>query len=84
MESSSQDGDGVRFSPRNLPDSSVEYLLLLLGPSTEGQRGLRDIEVVRKAAEQMIQDIAKGYIWQRDEFHLDVQSENGNALVPLR
>ncbi|KAI2464504.1 SGT1-domain-containing protein [Annulohypoxylon bovei var. microspora] len=81
--------DKIEFSegdfgalPRSLPENCVEYLLFALDNKNEARSLLSDLEDIRKAAIQLCDSIAKGYIWQRDSFQLRL--ERDQDLVYLR
>ena len=73
---------GLGKFPRRLPENCVEYLLFILDNSIETRSILSELESIRKAAMQLCENIAKGYIWQRDSFQLRVEREQD--LVYLR
>lgn len=69
---------------RELPDNSVEYLLFVIGDDTpESKDTLMQLEKLRRSALDLCQNIAKDYIWQRDEFKLELKNEGGKATSPL-
>ncbi|KAI2602977.1 SGT1-domain-containing protein [Hypoxylon fragiforme] len=68
--------------PRKLPENCVEYLLFILDNKLEPRNVLPELEAVRKAAINLCDTVAKGYIWQRDSFQLRI--ERDQHLVYLR
>ncbi|CAM1503698.1 Fc.00g012890.m01.CDS01 [Cosmosporella sp. VM-42] len=62
---------------RQLPDNCVEYILFVLDPSLDSRKQLSQIETIRKSALRLSSSIAKGYIWQKDEFNLELRNEQG-------
>ncbi|KAI2622645.1 SGT1-domain-containing protein [Hypomontagnella submonticulosa] len=67
---------------RKLPENCVEYLLFVLDIELDARNLLSELENIRKAATQLCDNIAKGYIWQRDSFRLRL--ERDQDLVFLR
>ncbi|KAJ6166484.1 hypothetical protein N7470_001931 [Penicillium chermesinum] len=69
-----------------LPDDSVEYFIYHL-PSpapavidAAAETRARLLEVQRSAAE-LIKELLKDYIWQRDNFKLEIKKENGATFL---
>jgi hypothetical protein len=60
-----------------LPENCVEYCLLLIDPKLEAGKKLAQLETIRKSALQHCQSLTKDYIWQRDEFNLELRNEQG-------
>ncbi|KAI0399106.1 SGT1-domain-containing protein [Xylaria palmicola] len=67
---------GMEAFPRSLPETCVEYMLFILDDTLEPRRLLTELENVRKSAMQLCGAIAKGYIWQRDSFQLQIKRED--------
>ncbi|OTA98570.1 hypothetical protein M426DRAFT_69553 [Hypoxylon sp. CI-4A] len=72
VEFSKDDFD--RF-PRTLPENCVEYMLFVLNNTNEKHNPLSELETIRKAAIQLCDTIAPGYIWQRDSFQLRLERD---------
>ncbi|KAH7029373.1 SGT1 protein-domain-containing protein [Microdochium trichocladiopsis] len=68
---------GAGTFPRQLPDNCVEYVLVIIDSQIENRKLLSELEHVRKLALQLRDRLAGDYIWQRDEFQLQVTSKNG-------
>ncbi|KAF4121558.1 SGT1 protein [Geosmithia morbida] len=62
---------------RELSDNSVEYLLFIIGPELDSRALLSQLESLRKRAMELCRDLTKDYIWQRDEFSLELRNEAG-------
>ncbi|KAH7157215.1 SGT1 protein-domain-containing protein [Dactylonectria macrodidyma] len=62
---------------RQLPDNCVEYLLFVLHSQLDVRRQLSQIESIRKSAIQLASSLTKDYIWQKDEFNLELKNERG-------
>lgn len=63
--------------PRALPDNCVEYALFVIDTLLEPRALLSELEKVRKAAQQLCDELTGGYIWQRDVFQLQVKTHDG-------
>ncbi|KAK7428673.1 hypothetical protein QQZ08_004767 [Neonectria magnoliae] len=69
------DSDGFE---RQLPDNCVEYLLFVLDPHQDNNRKqFSQIESTRKAALELAGTLTKDYIWQKDDFNLELKNEQG-------
>ncbi|KFA72376.1 hypothetical protein S40288_05595 [Stachybotrys chartarum IBT 40288] len=62
---------------RQMAENCVEYFLFLIDGQADSRHHLSKLESIRKAALQLSQSLTKDYIWQRDEFQLELRSENG-------
>ncbi|KAH6982798.1 SGT1 protein-domain-containing protein [Ilyonectria sp. MPI-CAGE-AT-0026] len=62
---------------RQLPDNCVEYLLFVLDSQLDARKQLSQIESIRKSALQLASSLTKDYIWQKDEFNLELKTEQG-------
>ncbi|KAK0386943.1 hypothetical protein NLU13_5256 [Sarocladium strictum] len=60
-----------------LPENCVEYFLLVIDPQLEPRKKLSQLESIRQAALELAQTLTKDYIWQREEFNLELRTENG-------
>lgn len=64
---------------RFLPENCVEYMLFFLEADVEPRRSLSSLEAVRKAAVQLTNQLTKEYIWQREDFSLEIKSTDGKS-----
>jgi hypothetical protein len=62
---------------RELPEDTVRYLLFIIDDQADARSTLQKLEVLRKEALNLFQDLAPDYLWQRDEFNLELKIENG-------
>ncbi|KAH7154831.1 SGT1 protein-domain-containing protein [Dactylonectria estremocensis] len=62
---------------RQLPDNCVEYLLFVPDSQVDTRKQLAQIESIRKSAIQLASSLTKDYIWQKDEFNLELKNERG-------
>lgn len=66
---------------KRLPENCVEYLLFLVEePGSDRRRQLSKLEEVRKSSLKLCQDLVSDYIWQRDEFNLELKNESGELM----
>lgn len=66
-----------------LPEDCVEYVVVLVEDISikQSRSPLQQLETVRKTAMQLCDSLAKDYIWQRDEFKLDLKNQQGAWAV---
>jgi hypothetical protein len=64
------------------PENCVEYYLFLVDTQLETRKKLSQLESVRQSALKLSQDLTKDYIWQREEFNLELKTEGGPSLIP--
>ncbi len=67
----------------HLPDNSVEYCMFLLEGQVDARRTLSNLESLRKSALELAQTLTADYIWQRDDFNLELKITDG-ALPATR
>lgn len=73
-------GESFCSFPKGLPEDCVEYTISIL------DSGLEDIEIrqrlraVQSSATALTKKLLKGYIWQRDSFHLNLTQHNGEYI----
>ncbi|KAK5995787.1 Protein ecdysoneless-like protein [Cladobotryum mycophilum] len=60
-----------------LPENCVEYLLFVLEDQFDVRQTRQQLETIRKAALELSQKLTKDYIWQRDEFRVELKNANG-------
>lgn len=75
----SMDHDGFT---KQLADNCVEYALFIIHSQLDTRKQLSQIESVRKSALQFCESLTKTYIWQKDEFNLELKNEQGKSLKP--
>jgi hypothetical protein len=78
METSGEEAE-VAGIDRQLPENSAEYLLFVLDDNLDARKTASQLEAVRKAAVQLCRDLAADYVWQRDEFQLEIQNQDGES-----
>ncbi|KAK3301494.1 SGT1 protein-domain-containing protein [Chaetomium fimeti] len=73
-----EDFDGFRM---RVSEDYAEYMLFVIGDKTDSS--LPSLEVVRKAADRKLDELAKDYIWQREPFKLEAKTQKGLGLPYL-
>ncbi|KAI9643433.1 hypothetical protein NHQ30_008052 [Ciborinia camelliae] len=75
-------GEGFDGFPKRLPEDCVEYSLYIIDSSLKSQKDLLSrLEDVRKESLNLLKDLTKDYIWQRDGFKLDIKTEKGSMYL---
>lgn len=70
--------DGFEGFPKHLPDDCVEYILIIIDSKLNSPKVLRSrLEAVRRESTKLMDSLLKDYIWQRDVFSLQIESDNG-------
>ncbi|TLS23296.1 uncharacterized protein PpBr36_06713 [Pyricularia pennisetigena] len=69
--------DSAPFGPSSLPENCVEYMIFLIDQQLEPSNVLSGLEAVKKGGVQLMESLAKDYIWQRDGFSLEIKSHAG-------
>ena len=64
---------------RELPDNAVEYMLFVVDEKLDARATVSYLETLRKAAMELSKDLTTDYIWQRDEFNLELKNEQGKS-----
>ncbi|RDW73834.1 hypothetical protein BP5796_07276 [Coleophoma crateriformis] len=71
-------GEGFDGFPKRLPDDCVEYILLVIDSNLKSKKEiLTRLELIRKEAQKISSNLLKNYIWQRDGFKLESNSDKG-------
>ena len=65
---------------RTLPDDTIQYSIYILTGAQSTTNVRTRLEAVKDAAEQLLQEWGKGYIWQREGFALNVSEYEGKYL----
>lgn len=71
-------GNNFDGFPKRLPDDCVEYSLFVIDAKLKSQKELVSrLETIRKEAHKLADGLLQEYIWQRDGFKLELESEKG-------
>ncbi|KAL6692696.1 SGT1 domain-containing protein [Trichoderma pleuroticola] len=61
-----------------LSENTVEYMLFVVeNQQSEARKARTRLEIIRKAAVELVQSLTKDYIWQREGFEISLKSEHG-------
>ncbi|RAL61944.1 hypothetical protein DID88_002433 [Monilinia fructigena] len=75
-------GEGFDGFPKRLPEDCVEYSLYIIDSKLKSQKDLLSrLEDVRKESLNLLKDLTKDYIWQRDGFKVDMKTEKGSMYL---
>ena len=69
--------------PKHLPDDCIEYTIYILDNISNDSKIREILREVQSAATKLIKTLLKGFIWQRQEFGLQLVRENGKVLTQL-
>ncbi|TQS37390.1 hypothetical protein Golomagni_02138 [Golovinomyces magnicellulatus] len=79
IQDSSEDIFGIS---RHLPEDSVEYSLFVVDPKLKSQDEIREnLDCIRRESLKMTENLLKDYIWQRDCFNLEIQTDHGRLYL---
>ena len=76
------DDDFEEF-PKHLPDDCIEYSIYILDSVSNDSKTRELLREVQSSATKLIKTSLKGFIWQRQEFGLQLVRENGKVLTQL-
>jgi hypothetical protein len=69
---------GFTGFPKHLPEDCVEYCLYIIDSELSSPKELLgQLEVVKKEALKLTDNLLRDYVWQRESFKLDLESEKG-------
>ena len=70
---------------KGLPEDCVEYTISVIDSTLEEVEIRQRLRVVQSSATALTKKLLKGYIWQRDSFHLNLIQHNGEYIkIPSR
>ena len=73
-------GEGFDGFPKRLPEDCVEYAIHVIDPSLKAS-SLRDrLRLILSAANRLVKNLLKDYIWQRDAFALELTHDHGRIV----
>ena len=70
-------GEFQGIPQRTLPNDTLQYSIYILASTQPTPNLCARLETVKDAAEQLLQEWGKGYIWQREGFALGVSESEG-------
>lgn len=60
-----------------IAENCVEYYLFIIDQQSDNTTHTQSLEAVRKASTELFQSLTKSYIWQRDEFSVELKISHG-------
>jgi hypothetical protein len=76
-------GEGFDGFPKRLPEDCVEYMLFIINDQLNQKALLARLEEVRKEASKLGGKLLKEYIWQREEFALELELKSPDGMSVL-
>lgn len=67
-----------------LPDNTVEYLIFNIDTKSEAKNQLSQLEAIRQSALKLAASLSKDYLWQKDEFNVELKNKDGKCRSNLR
>ena len=74
MDDDAQNGQGFQ---RELNENCMEYMIFQISKESDTRKYLSSLESLRKDALQKEKALAQDYIWQREQFNLELINEKG-------
>ena len=76
-------GEGFDGFPRILPDDCVQYTLYMIDPNLGNLEIRAQLRKVQAAAAALCKELLNDFIWQRDDFSLDLKQEDRRCMSDL-
>jgi hypothetical protein len=70
-------GEGFEGFPKRLPDDCVEYIIYIIGSDLSDTQTRERLQSAQRAASELEKTLLKEYIWQRDNFSLELVRGEG-------
>jgi hypothetical protein len=70
-------GEGFEGFPKRLSEDTVEYAIYVVDPALSQTQKLAKLRRVLQEATNFTKELLKDYIWQRDEFVLELKLDDG-------
>ncbi|KAL8696217.1 MAG: hypothetical protein Q9224_002910 [Gallowayella concinna] len=77
-------GEGFDGFPKILPDDCVQYTLYVINERLNSLETRAQLRKVQAAAVSLCKSLLKSFIWQRDEFRLELKQEKGLSFLQGR
>ncbi|KAF2665173.1 SGT1-domain-containing protein [Microthyrium microscopicum] len=68
-------GEGFDGFPKRLPEDTVEYAIHIIDSTLSQAKVVSRLKEILKEANRLVNDLLDDYIWQREEFKLDLELE---------
>lgn len=73
-------GEGFDGFPKILPDDCAHYALYIIDAKLSDSQVREQLRKVQAAATTLTKKLLKDYIWQRDDFKLELVQQRGTSL----
>ena len=83
MDEQTSNMNHTDLGQRQLTENCLEYFLFIIEGSIDKGKPFEKLESVRKAAVNLCQSLTNNYIWQREEFHLELETQEGKHRIPI-
>lgn len=70
-------GEGFDGFPKTLPDDCVQYTLYIIDERLNEFEIREQLRKIQTAAASLCKSMLKGYIWQRDDFRMELKKQEG-------
>jgi hypothetical protein len=74
-------GEGFTGFPKQLPESCVEYVIYLVNSKLQDAQIREHLRIIQKTANELSKALLTDYIWQRDDFNLELERKDGLWLL---
>ena len=70
-------GEGFEGFPKRLPEDTVDYAVYVVDPALDQTQKVTKLKQVLQETTNVTKELLKDYIWQRDEFALELKLDDG-------
>jgi hypothetical protein len=70
-------GEGFEGFPKRLPEDTVDYAVYVVDPALDQTQKVTKLKQVLQETTNSTKELLKDYIWQRDEFVLEIKLDDG-------
>ena len=74
-------GEGFDGFPKRLPEDTVEYAVYVVDNTLSDSQVRARLNAILQASNELSKKLLKDYIWQRDDFKLELKRENSQFLI---
>lgn len=74
-------GEGFEGFPKSLPEDCVEYTIYILDSRLTDLERREQLRAVQNAAIKLTNGLLKDFIWQREDFKLTLEREEGRSFL---
>ena len=72
--------EGLERMARSLPDDCIEYTISIIDTKLGGIAIRQRLREIQASSNTLTKKLLKGFIWQRDAFHLELVQEDGRNM----